>query len=91
MIHNLSSDESYYGKFGTPDKDLIDTVLASGRGKHAWVRLLGTKMKVLILQLDNIKELSPVHKARIRELDKGFRKEFPPRPTQENTPYEVIQ
>ena len=77
MIHNLSFDGSVYGHFWTPDKDIQHTVILSGSWKNLWVKLLGTKMRVLVLQLDTL-DLSDTHKSRIIQLDQEFKIAFPP-------------
>jgi hypothetical protein len=76
MIHNLSFDGSVFWQFGTPDRDIKNAVIQTGSWKNLWVKLLGIKMRVLILQLDSL-DISSIHKDRIRQLDQEFKKIFP--------------
>ena len=89
MIHNLSFDESIFWQFGTPDRDIKNAVIQSGKWKNIWVKLLGIKMRALIVQLDNL-NLSSIHKDRIRQLDQEFKKIFPARLPESDNPYGTI-
>lgn len=77
MIHNLNFDGSTYGKFWTPDNDIQSVVIHSWSGKRLWVKLLWIKMRVLILQLNELSGISKIQKDRIRTLDVAFRWAFP--------------
>jgi hypothetical protein len=89
MIHNLAFDMSALGQFGTPDSDIRNTVINSGSGKNTWVKLLGIRMKILILQLDDL-DLSSTHKERIRQLDYEFKQIFPSRLPHGSRPYATL-
>ncbi len=77
LIYNLSYDGSTYGKFWTPDNDIHNIVIASWLGKNLWVKLLWIKMRVLLMELDEISGISEIQKDRIRRLDIVFKWIFP--------------
>lgn len=75
LLHNLIHDVSAYGRFWSPDKNIVQAIVQSWDKKKLWVKLLWIKMGVLIHLLPSL-PISELHKDRIRNIDTILREKF---------------